>query len=94
LLDATVESDIISDDIAHLLGTPVEKSHGAEVQLPDGRTVKSVGRIKTSLQMYRCQRVHNTMFHVVRDRRYDLVLGRLSICQLRLSGGGKKGDGV
>jgi hypothetical protein len=93
LLDDTVETDIISDDIAHLLGTPVEKSYGAEVQLPDGRTVKSVGTIDTKWQIYRCQRVHNTRFHVVGDRRYDLVLGRLSICQLRLSGEKRKETG-
>ncbi|RHZ62599.1 hypothetical protein CDV55_101380 [Aspergillus turcosus] len=41
LLDPTVETDIISEDVARLLGTPVEKGYGAEIQLPDGRTVKS-----------------------------------------------------
>lgn len=86
LLDPTVETDIMSEDIARLLSTPVDKGYGAEIRLPDGRTVKSLGVIETRWQIYRCQRVHNTTFHVVRDRRYDLVLGRTSISQLRLSG--------
>jgi hypothetical protein len=94
LLDATVETDIISEDIAQLLGTPMEKGYGAEIQLPDGRTVKSVGVIETKWQIYRCRRAYNTRFHVVRDRRYDLVLGRTSISQLRLSREERKESGV
>ncbi|KAL4878727.1 hypothetical protein BJY04DRAFT_220794 [Aspergillus karnatakaensis] len=83
-LDFQVVFNAVSDQIPPELNLNISPYYGPDVRLPNGYVVTPVGELWVKWKLLETERTHETLFLVIKDSTFDVLLGRASIQEYKL----------